>query len=81
MASSFIWLSALMWPWASLAGKQAVSLGMEACPARYSPRVDMGLVCTAKPSLVKKVCQKGSSSHRFRHRGMPMLPRAPGTGL
>ena len=62
MASSCIWLSALMWPWLSFAGKQAVSLGMVACPARYSPRVDTGLVCTAKPRLVQKAYQKGSSS-------------------
>ena len=47
---------------AELAGKQAVSLGMVACPARYSPRVDTGLVCTAKPRLVQKAYQKGSSS-------------------
>ena len=51
-----------MWPWASLAGKQAVSLGMVPWPSRYSFREDMGLWYTAKPSSVKKVCQKGSSS-------------------
>ena len=30
LASRCIWLRALMWPWLSLAGKQAVSLGMVA---------------------------------------------------
>ena len=30
--------------------------------ARYSPRLDTGLVCTAKPSFVQKAHQKGSSS-------------------
>ena len=62
MASSCMAARALMWPWLSLAGKQAVSLGMVACPARYSPRLDTGLVWTAKPRLVQKACQKGSSS-------------------
>jgi hypothetical protein len=70
-----------MWAWASLAGKQAGSRGMVPWPFRYRSRLERGLWYTAKPSLVKKVCQKGSSSQKFRHRGNPIFPRLPGTGL
>ena len=48
---------------------------------QIQPRLDTGLVWTAKPSLVQKACQKGSSSYMFRQSGMPMEPRLPGTGL
>ena len=70
-----------MWPWASFAGKQAVSLGMLPCPSRYSFRLDMGLWTTWKPSFVKNVCQKGYSSQKFRQRGRPIRPRRFSPGL
>ena len=54
MASSCMADRALMCPWLSLAGKQAVSLGMVAWPARYRPRLDTGLTWTAKPSRVQE---------------------------